>query len=224
MARFIPNSFSWPIGEANPVVALIAFTSGTYGSGSINQISYTFNNVDLGLEDDDRVVAFGVCAEGGGTIVSVTLDGTPMNLEGQTSGNGIHVLIAWLALAVGETATVVVTVTSATASSCGIIPHRLLTKSPTPSDVANDPNSGSTHDLLGTLTVPENGAALLFSAVHIPGHTCTWTGAIETEDVQQSFRHTRSTAIIETAAEDSPDIQAAWTGGGGALVGAAWGP
>ena len=215
-----PGAYAADYSPSAP--ASIAFTSGTYGSGSVNQISYTFNSVDIGAENDDRVVAIGVCAEGGGAIVSVTMDTVSMNLSGQASGNGIQTLIAWLPKMTGTTATIVVTLTTATGNSCGIIPHIVITKTPTPTDIGNDPDSGTTHDLAGTFTVPANGVALLFSAVHIPSHTCTWTGATETQDISQDFRHCRSTATITTATETSPSIQAAWTGGGGALVGVAW--
>lgn len=218
-----PGAFADDYNPSTP--ASIAFTSGTYGSGSVGQTSYTFNNVDIGTANADRVVAFGLCAEGGGPVASVEIDSTPMYLAGQAfGGNGLYTLIAWLPKAMGTTATVVVTLTSATGNSCGIIPHIVTTKTPIPSDIASDPDSGTTQNLVGTLTVPADGVALLFSAVHIPNHTCTWTEATETQNTSQDFRHSRSTATITAASEIAPSIQATWTGGGGVLVGVAWGP
>lgn len=224
------SSGTWSPDYVPPPVtpATIAFITGSsFGSGNVSVPDYTFGAFPMGSVGTKRTIGIGFCLEGAGAVAGITLGGVTMTIIDQDVSDGIYVGIARLEIPASDTDTtkaVVVTCTTATGSSCGIIGHEIVTETPVQSD-SQIAAGGTTQTIsAGQLTVPANGVALCMAAVHLPSNTCTWTGATETADDEQAFRHSRSTAIIESVPGESPEIVAAWTGGGGRMIGAAWGP
>lgn len=198
----------------------------TATGSTANATAYTFTNHAIGTAAADRIVVVAFWGNGTTTTsgATVTIGGNNATVPAGSNINttDLEAGFAYLAVAAGTTATIVVTFSGAK-SRAGISVWSVTGSSGTPTDTDETTATG-TSAALSALTVPSNGCGV-FLAAHQNTTTTGWgwTNANERDD--QTVENSSRWSGADTSSAGTNTITAAVnTSVTMALVGIAFGP
>lgn len=208
--------------SVTPVAVTFAAATGS----ATNASTYTFTNHAIGTADSSRIVVVGFFGNGTTTTTgaTVTIGGNSATVPtgSAININDLEAGFAYLAVAAGTTATIVVTF-SGTKSRAGISVWSVTNSSGTHTD-ADEATATATSVALSALTVPSSGCGV-FLAVHQNTATTGWGWTNASEDNDQTVENSTRWSGANTTTAGTNTITATVNASVAmALVGIAFGP
>lgn len=192
--------------------------------------AFTFNSINIGSENPNRVIVIGVCGFRSGatlgTAASVTVAGNSATqvISRNASNDSAVSLTLWaIALPTGTTATIVVSHGSAT--TCGITVYNVISKNKqiTPTYTSSLAYNNNAPATISTSIQTTTNSGVVAQVFQINGIDPTWTGVTKTNslDIRSqewmsgaiSYRHYSGTLNITasgTANIDAAIVVATW--------------
>jgi hypothetical protein len=185
--------------------------------------TYTFADADIGIASDDRIVVVSIHSDGGANknVTACTIGGNPATLINTTPTTPQVAAIAYLPVASGPTATIVVEFSGA-ALRCRIAIWTAKKTLTTPIDTANPVRVTAAQHTVN-LDLPTNSAALVVQTLGTANRLSTWNMGVERFDDALESNCTAAAVEVAGTGNLGVNITSTHTSDPGAIVGVVWG-